>query len=84
MTTMAPPKKKTIITAPPTDSVLPRKSLLTKQEVADLLSITTRTIDRMRSTDEIPAPVMLRSRPRWRWLDLKNWIDTGCGPVAAG
>lgn len=80
---MAPAKKKNEIAIP--DTSAPQKPLLTKKEVCDLLQISERSIERMMSAQEIPKPVKLRSRsPRFRWADLKAWIDGGCQPIAVG
>ena len=60
------------------DSNLPNR-LLTKAEVASLLSVSTRTIDRMIQTGKLPSGIAIsggayRSTRRWRINDLYQYI----------
>ena len=57
----------------------PRALVLTKKAVAALVCVTTRTIDRLRSTGQFPPPIRLGNglRPRVRWLqrDVEAWLE---------
>jgi excisionase family DNA binding protein len=56
--------------------VAPLKPVLTLQEVADLLQIAPRTVQRMAADGEFPAPIRLGSnRPRWRRADVDAWLE---------
>lgn len=48
--------------------------LLTPEQTAALLSVSTRTVWRLLAANEIPAPVRVGSLPRWRRTDLDVWI----------
>lgn len=71
------------------DSPAPPR-LLTKQEVAKYLHISTRTIDRLRSLQAFPPPIVVggalgstpgRAHTRWRLPDIEKWLD---GQTAQG
>jgi len=50
--------------------------LLTKTQVAELLAVSRRTIDRMVTAGTGPPMVVLPSgRRRWRKLDVLAWIE---------
>jgi excisionase family DNA binding protein len=52
------------------------KKLLTTQEVAVCLSISTRTVWRKVARGDLPAPVRLGRRlPRWRAADIHRYIQ---------
>ena len=52
--------------------------LVTAQEVARLLNISTRTLWRLRSAGHLPAPVRLGGAVRWQLNEIRKWIDDGC------
>lgn len=55
----------------------PAPELLTLDEVADLLRVAPRTVQRMASAGEIPAPIQISpARSRWRRGDLDAWLDS--------
>jgi len=54
--------------------------LISADELARLLGISTRTIWRRLSGGEIPKPVRLGKSVRWRLADIESWIDGGCIP----
>ena len=54
--------------------------LISADELARLLGISTRTIWRRLSGGEIPKPVRLGKSVRWRLADIEAWIDGGCIP----
>lgn len=56
--------------------VLPR--LLTVEQVAELLQVSTRTVWRLRGSERIPKPVVFGGSLRWRADELQTWIEAGC------
>ncbi|NMC21743.1 MAG: helix-turn-helix domain-containing protein [Thermogutta sp.] len=55
--------------------------LMPVDDVARLLSVSRRTVWRMRDSGHLPAPVRLGGAIRWRRGDIENWIASGCPPV---
>jgi predicted DNA-binding transcriptional regulator AlpA len=56
--------------------------LLTTKDVADLLRISPRQVDRLRKAGRIPPGFKLNGLRRWRADDIRAWHDAGCPPVA--
>jgi predicted DNA-binding transcriptional regulator AlpA len=57
---------------------LPRL-LLWKKDVAQMLGISGRTLERMISAGEIPSPDRrLRRRPAWLAATIQEWAVSGC------
>ncbi|TKJ34640.1 MAG: DNA-binding protein [Planctomycetes bacterium B3_Pla] len=52
--------------------------LLSAKELANLLSVSTRTVWRLRSAGALPEPVTVGSSRRWRASDVSEWIEAGC------
>jgi len=52
--------------------------LLTVAELARLLQVSTRTIWRLLSAGNLPAPVRLGNAVRWRSAEINSWISEGC------
>lgn len=52
--------------------------LLTVDELGELLKVSTRTIWRMRSSNQLPNPVRIGGGVRWRLSEIENWIKEGC------
>jgi excisionase family DNA binding protein len=57
--------------------------MMTVDEVAEALGISTRQVWRLRSKGDIPEPLNIRRNVRWRRSDLLRWIEGGC-PAAEG
>lgn len=55
-----------------------RLLLITVDQVANLLQVSERTVWRMRSGGDIPAPVRVAGNVRWRLGEIKDWINAGC------
>jgi predicted DNA-binding transcriptional regulator AlpA len=53
-------------------------ALITAAQVARLLQISMRTLWRMRSGGQLPAPVRVGSAVRWRIEEITKWIADGC------
>lgn len=52
--------------------------LLTATDVARLLKVSTRTIWRMRTNQQLPPPIQFNHTTRWRREDILHWIQQGC------
>lgn len=60
---------------------LPRL-ILWKHDVAEMLGVGLRTLERMISKGEIPVPdCRLRGRPAWRTATIQEWAANGCSAV---
>lgn len=55
-----------------------KKILLPVGEVAAMLSLSERTIWRMRTDGEMPAPITVGKSIRWRKSDIDRWLRAGC------
>jgi len=49
--------------------------LLRADEVAHLVSISTRTLWRLVSSGQFPSPIYIGGSTRWRLSDIKSWVD---------
>jgi len=59
-------------------STVPQQPLLLKaDEVAHLLSISSRTLWRLVRAGEFPSPIYVGGSTRWRLTDIENWVDDG-------
>ena len=58
------------------ESVLP--SLMTVEQVAELLAVASRTVWRLNSKGAIPKPIKFGGNVRWRGGDLQKWLNEGC------
>jgi len=52
--------------------------MIAVEQVASLLHVSKRTIWRLVSAGKIVAPVYVGKAARWRYRDLKQWLDAGC------
>jgi predicted DNA-binding transcriptional regulator AlpA len=55
--------------------------LLTHAEVAQLLRVSPRTLDRMRQEGTVIPPVKLNRQLRWLKSELIEWLQAGCPKV---
>lgn len=46
--------------------------------LAEMLSISTRTLYRLKKRGCLPSPIRLGGSTRWRRRDVLRWIDRGC------
>lgn len=53
-------------------------ALLTPRELARLLSISIRTLWRLRTSGRLPAEIRLGGSVRWQRADALAWIAAGC------
>jgi excisionase family DNA binding protein len=52
--------------------------LITAVQLAELLSISERTLYRLKSTGQLPKPISLGGSVRWRITEVRSWIAQGC------
>lgn len=55
--------------------------LINADELAKMLSVSTRTLWRLLSAGKLIQPVRIGSNTRWRLNEVHGWIDQGCPPV---
>lgn len=52
--------------------------LLSADELAAMLSISKRSLWRLRSAGQLPRPVQLGGSTRWRRIEVEEWVAAGC------
>ena len=52
--------------------------LVSATELAELLSISERSLYRLKSTNQLPEPIKLGGCVRWRLTEIQKWIAQGC------
>lgn len=52
--------------------------LIDQKQLAEMLSISRRTVQRMISRGKLPAPIRIGKMVRWKLQDIKKWIANGC------
>jgi len=52
--------------------------LVDKTEAARLTGISSRSVDRLVSSDRFPPPIRLGGRVLWNRDVLKQWVNAGC------
>ena len=55
-------------------------ALMTVEDLAKLLSVSVRTVWRLRRNASLPRPVKIGGGVRWRISDVRAWIEQGCKP----
>ena len=58
-------------------------TLITRPELAALLRVSTRTLDRYRSVGGVPGPLPGSGRPVWDADDIAAWVRAGRPSAAA-
>jgi predicted DNA-binding transcriptional regulator AlpA len=57
--------------------------LLNCSAIAELLSLSKRSVFRLEREGKMPRAIYLRNRaPRWRESQIREWIERGCPPAA--
>lgn len=51
------------------------RDLLRVQDIARMLSISVRSVWKLRGAGELPTPIRLGRSTRWRSSDIHRWID---------
>ncbi len=54
------------------------RELITANEFAELLSVSERTLYRLKSIGQLPAPIVLGGSVRWRLSEIRDWVAKGC------
>lgn len=54
------------------------RELITANQLADMLSISERTLYRLKSIGQLPEPIVLGGSVRWRLAEVREWIANGC------
>lgn len=58
-------------------------TLLSIADLATLLGVSSRHVERMDVSGRMPAPVRLGRSKRWRRTEIESWIVAGCPDRAA-
>jgi excisionase family DNA binding protein len=58
--------------------------LISVDELAMILKISPRSVWRLLSAGKLIEPVRIGGTVRWRFHEVKNWIDQGCPPINGG
>jgi prophage regulatory protein len=54
--------------------------LITAKELGRILSLSTRSIWRLRAAGKLPRPVKVGGAIRWMLADINKWASWGCPP----
>jgi predicted DNA-binding transcriptional regulator AlpA len=57
-----------------------KPQLLTAKALAKILSLSPRSVWRLRSAQKVPRPVNVGASVRWVSTDIDKWISLGCPP----
>jgi len=54
--------------------------LLDRKQVAEMIRMSVRTVDRWRVEKVLPPPITIKKKRwiRWRRGDIQKWMDDGC------
>lgn len=55
--------------------------LISAKALAELLSVSIRTIRRLCQQNKLPSPVRIGRSPRWSLDVILRWIEEGCPPL---
>lgn len=58
--------------------------LLTKTDVASLLKVCKRQVDRLVRGGQLPPPKYLERHPRWRESEIVAWMQADCPAARDG
>ena len=58
-----------------------RPALISAEDLATMIGVSTRTLWRLLSRHRLPPPVRFGGNTRWRLDDINGWIDRGCPPL---
>jgi excisionase family DNA binding protein len=60
------------------ESLAAAPMMMTADEIADCLQVSTRTIWRLKAKGDLPKSVNVGRAVRWRRSDILAWIEQGC------
>jgi len=63
------------------DDVLGEPLLISVSELATILKISPRSVWRLLSAGRIVEPIRIGGTVRWRFSEVKDWIQQGCPPT---
>jgi predicted DNA-binding transcriptional regulator AlpA len=66
------------------DEIFREPLLVSVDELAMILKISPRSVWRLLSAGKMVEPVRIGGAVRWRFHEVKNWIDQGCPPTIGG
>ena len=52
--------------------------LISAEELAKLMQVSERTLWRLLSAGKVPQPVRIGRNTRWRYAEIREWIEKGC------
>ena len=52
--------------------------MMTAEEIAECLQVSTRTVWRLKAKGDLPKSVKVGRAVRWRRADILQWIEQGC------
>jgi excisionase family DNA binding protein len=52
--------------------------LISAEELAKLMQVSERTLWRLLSAGKVPQPVRIGRNTRWRYAEVREWIERGC------
>lgn len=65
------------------EAVFDIPTLITVEQLAKIVQKSVRSVWRMRSAGQVPAPINVGGGVRWRVDDIKRWIEDGCPAAGA-
>ena len=57
------------------------KLLIGIRDVASMLNVSTRHVERLNSAGMIPRPVRVGCARRWRRREIEDWVAEGCPAI---
>jgi predicted DNA-binding transcriptional regulator AlpA len=58
--------------------------LMTIKQVAEVTSLSPKTLTRLRAAGQLVEPIKIGRAVRWDARHIEAWIDNGCRPLSAG
>ena len=52
--------------------------LINAEELARMMDVSERTLWRLLSAGKVPTPVRIGRNTRWRFAEIREWIERGC------
>ena len=65
----------------PNAEIFPELLLISVDDLATILKVSTRTVWRLLSAGKLVRPVRFGGAVRWRYREVLKWIEDGCLPV---
>ena len=55
-----------------------RRLLVDRKRLAQMLSVSVRSVDRLRSSGTLPPSIRLGGKVLWRTTDIEAFVESGC------